>query len=92
MIKISYEEPLVYGSTISFNINGKKFSGTLDGLSDKTYIFSNIALISSIEADLKCSLKEFFSKTLGTQVLKYKGQCWPEESLENLKKVLRAWF
>lgn len=90
MIKISYEEPLGYGSTISFNINGRKFTGTLDGFSDKTYIFPRGTLISSIEADLKYSLKEFFSKTLGTRVLKYKDQCWPEEPLENLKKVLRA--
>lgn len=90
MIKVSCEEPLGYGSTISFNINGRKFTGVLDGLPDKTYIFPRGTLISSIEADLKCSLKEFFSKTLGTQVLKYKGQYWPEEPLENLKIVLKA--
>lgn len=90
MIRISYDEPLGYGSTISFNINGRKFTGVIEGFSDKTYIFPRGTLISSIEADLKCSLKEFFSDTLRTSIFKYKDQCWPKETLQNLKLVLKA--
>lgn len=93
MIKVSYEEPLGYGSTISFNINGRKFTGTLYGFSDKTYIFPRAGgknLVSTIENDLRDNLKNFFSKVLETPLDKYKTQYWPEESIENLKKVLKA--
>lgn len=91
MIKISYEEPLGYGSTISFNINGKRFEGEIHGIGDSRYVSpSSIELIDALVENLNDELRNFFSKTLGTPVNKYLYQLWPEESIKNLKKVLRA--
>lgn len=93
MIKISYDEPLSCGSPILFNINEYRIEAEITkSISRGNYylLFKDPNPITLIEKEIGTNIKDFFSKILRTNKEKYKSQYWPEEPLENLKKVLRA--
>jgi hypothetical protein len=91
MIKISYKEPLKRNFTVSFSINGKTLKGKIQGDYSNYYISpSTDELVPFIEEIIGYDLKSFYSKILKTSLDKYSCQYWPEESLENLKIVLKA--